>query len=425
MMADEANYRPLEGVKVLELSTMVAAGSCGRMLADWGATVIKVEAESGDMFRNFPKTFLVPCTMDENPLFDNLNSGKRGIVLNLKTPEGMEAMHRLLAEADVFLTNTRVKALKKLGLDYDSLKDKYPRLIEANISGFGEKGPKKDNPGFDTVAFWASSGFNADMMVEGPGSYPVYSSAGPGDIVTAMGLCYAITAALYKRTQTGKGDRVSSSLYGTALWCFHIMSVATEERYGYQYPKTREVSAPTGAPFRTKDNQWVMTTILKIEEQWPVLCNVLGVPELGTDPRYNTALCQRDPEVRKYLMKRFEEIYATKTADEWCKLLTEADIVNDKLAHYKDMEHSQQAWENEYIHEVTCPNGGKSILVRPAMRSDRMGIPTWKRGPMLGEHTEEVLKEIGYTDEQIKAMEEKKAAVQIDTTQFQHLDEEM
>ncbi len=77
-------------------------------------------------------------------------------------------------------------------------------------------------------------------------------------------------------------------------------------------------------------------------------------------------------------MKRFEEIYATKTADEWCKLLTEADIVNDKLAHYKDMEHSQQAWENEYIHEVTCPNGGKSILVRPAMRSDRMGIPTWE-----------------------------------------------
>ena len=312
-MADETNYRPLEGVKVLELSTMVAAGSCGRMLADWGATVIKVEAESGDMFRNFPKTFLVPCTMDENPLFDNLNAGKRGIVLNLKTPEGMEAMHRLLAEADVFLTNTRVKALKKLGLDYDSLKDKYPRLIEANISGFGEKGPKKDNPGFDTVAFWASSGFNADMMVEGPGSYPVYSSAGPGDIVTAMGLCYAITAALYKRTQTGKGDRVSSSLYGTALWCFHIMSVATEERYGYQYPKTREVSAPTGAPFRTKDNQWVMTTILKIEEQWPVLCNVLGVPELGTDPRYNTSLRQRDPEVRKYLMKRFEDGEIVKT----------------------------------------------------------------------------------------------------------------
>lgn len=421
---ENKQYKPLAGVKVVELSTMVAAGSCGRMLADWGAEIIKVETESGDMFRNFPKTFFVPCTMDENPLFDNLNAGKRGIVLNLKTEEGMEAMHRLLKDADIFLTNTRPKALERLGLDYDSLKDRYPGLIVATINGFGEKGPKKDNPGFDTVAFWASSGFNADMMVEGPGSYPVYSSAGPGDIVTAMGLCYAITAALYKKAATGEGDYITTSLYGTALWCFHIMAVATEERYGYTYPKSRENSAPTGAPFKTKDGEWVMTTILNIDAQWPKLCEVLGIPEMANDPRYNSSLRQREPEVRKYLMEKFAEIYATKTADEWCKLLTEADIVHDKLGHYKDMEHSEQAWANDYIHEVTCPNGGKSILVRPAMRSRKMGIPEWKRGPMLGEHTEEVLREIGYTDEQIAAMEAKKAAIQIDTTQFQHLDEE-
>lgn len=140
----EESYRPLDGIKVVELSTMVAAGSCGRMLADWGADVIKIETSSGDMFRNFPKTFFVPCTMDENPLFDNLNAGKRGIVLNLKTSEGMEAMHRMLAEADVFLTNTRPKALQRLGLDYENLKEKYPKLIVANISGFGDKGPKNN-----------------------------------------------------------------------------------------------------------------------------------------------------------------------------------------------------------------------------------------------------------------------------------------
>ena len=261
------------------------------------------------------------------------------------------------------------------------------------------------------------------MMVDGPDSYPVYSSAGPGDIVTAMGLCYAITAALYKRSQTGLGDHVSSSLYGTALWCFHIMAVATEKQYGYTYPKTRENSAPTGAPFRTKDNEWVMTTILQIEKQWPILCNALGVPELGTDPRYNTAIKQRDPEVRKYLMKRFEEIYKTKTADEWCRILTDADIVNDRFAHYKDMETSEQAWANEYIHEVTCPNGKKSILVRPAMRSEKMGIPQWKRGPMLGEHTEEVLREYGYTDEQIEEMKKEEAAVQLDVSGYPHLDQ--
>lgn len=418
----EQAYRPLEGVKVIELSTMVAAGSCGRMLADWGCDIIKVETADGDMFRYFPKTFYVPCTMDENPLFDNLNAGKRGIVLDLKTTEGMEAMHRMLADADIFLTNTRPKALKRLGLDYDQLKARYPKLIMASINGFGEKGPKADDPGFDTVAFWASSGFNADMMVESSESYPVYGAAGPGDIITAMGLCYAIVSALYKRDRTGEGDYVTTSLYGTALWCFHIMAVATEEQYGYQYPKTRENSSPTASPFRTKDGEWIMTTILQIEKQWPILCQALGVPEMGDDPRYCTAIAQRDPEVRKYLMKRLAEIYATKTADEWCKILTEADIVNDKLAHYKDMEHSEQAWANEYIHEVICPNGKKSILVRPAMRSKKMGIPTWKRGPMLGEHTEEVLREFGYSEEQIRDMEAKSAAVQLDVSRYPHLD---
>ncbi len=108
-------------------------------------------------------------------------------------------------------------------------------------------------------------------------------------------------------------------------------------------------------------------------------------------------------------MKLFEKIYATKTADEWCRLLTEADIVHDKLAHYKDMEKSEQAWANEFIHEVTCPNGKKSVLVRPSMRSEKMGIPEWKRGPMLGEHTDELLAELGYTPEQIAQLEEKKA----------------
>jgi (R)-2-hydroxy-4-methylpentanoate CoA-transferase len=398
----EESYLPLTGIKVVELSTMVAASSCGRMLADWGCEIVKVETEKGDMFRFFPKTFYVPCTDDENPLFDNLNAGKRGVVLDLKTPEGMEAIHRMLSEADVFLTNTRPQALKRLGLDYDSLKDKYPKLIHASVNGFGEKGPKANNPGFDTVAFWASSGFNVDMSLEGPNSYPVYGSAGPGDIITAMGLCYAIAAALYKRTQTGLGDRVYSSLYGTALWCFNIMTVSCEKRYGNHFPHSRENSAPTSSSFKTKDGEWIMTTVMKIEEQWPKLCHVLGLDELANDPRYNTSEGQRNHENRKYLMKLFEEAYVTKTADEWSKLLTEVDIVNDKMAHFSDMETSEQAWANEYIHEVTCPNGKKSVLVRPSMRSEKMGIPKWKRGPMLGEHTVEVLEELGYSKEQIE-----------------------
>ena len=399
-MADETNYRPLEGVKVLELSTMVAAGSCGRMLADWGATVIKVEAESGDMFRNFPKTFLVPCTMDENPLFDNLNAGKRGIVLNLKTPEGMEAMHRLLAEADVFLTNTRVKALKKLGLDYDSLKDKYPRLIEANISGFGEKGPKKDNPGFDTVAFWASSGFNADMMVEGPGSYPVYSSAGPGDIVTAMGLCYAITAALYKRTQTGKGDRVSLSLYGTAAWLANIL--VSGSQYGFKMPKRRENSSPFGAPFKCSDGRWFMPQVVVFNRDTPLFYHLLGADDMIGDPRYATRAQFNDVNICRPVIERFEKIFATKTAKEWYDMFSAEGLCCEILARYEDVLTDPQAIANDFVYKMKYDNGQEATLVRTCLRSERMGTPEFNRGPMLGEHTVSILKEAGYSDEEIE-----------------------
>lgn len=190
------------------------------------------------------------------------------------------------------------------------------------------------------------------------------------------------------------------------------MTVSTEERYGNKFPKRRDNSAPTASAFRTKDGEWVTTTLLKIEEQWPKLCHVLGVDEWGNDPRFCTSEKQRDPEVRKYLMEEFAKIYATKTAEEWCKLLTEADIVNDRMAHFSDMEKSEQAWANEFIHEVTCPNGNKSVLVRPSMRSERMGLPEWKRGPMLGEHTREVLAELGFSPEEIDEMLEKHIARQ-------------
>jgi len=403
------SYKPLEGVKIVELSTMVAASSCGRMLADWGADIIKVENGAGDMFRYWPRTFNIACSEDENPIFDTLNANKQGVVLNLKTEQGMEIIHKLLSDADVFLTNTRPKALARLGLDYESLKERYPGLICATITGFGDKGPRANDPGFDTVAFWASSGFNADMMVEGEGAYPVYAAAGPGDIITAMGLMSAITAALYKRKETGLGDHVYTSLYGTALWCFNIMAVASEERYGYKYPKKRSESAPTASPFRTKDNEWVMTTLIKLDEQWPTLCKVLGADDLAHDPKYCTSEAQKDPEARAYLIKRFDEIYATKTADEWKKALTEADLVNDKLGHYSDMEKSEQAWANEFIHKVTCPSGHETVLVRPSMRSERMGIPEFHRGPLLGEHTEQVLLGMGYTAEEIAQMKQDKA----------------
>ena len=406
-MTEETGYRPLAGVKVVELSTMVAASSLGRILCDWGAESIKVEGTKGDPFRNFPKNYRVPCTPDENPLFDSLNGGKQGLVLDLKTPEGMEILHRLLAEADVFITNNRQKSLDKMGLDYGTLKARYPRLVYAQITGYGDAGPKAASPGYDTVAFWANTGFNADMSVDSPGSYPVYGGVGPGDLITALSLFGAIASALYKRTVTGEGDRVSISLYGTGLWCFHLMAVPCEKQYGYTYPRTRYTGTPLGSPYRTRDNEWIMTTIPNVETQWEDFCAAMDMPELKEDPRFTTTENLRSPENSSFLIHHLEEKFLTRTAAQWDKALAAHNIVHDTLGHYKDMETSEQAWANGDIHQVTCPNGKKSVLVRPPMRSDRMGLPAFRRRPLLGEDSDRILEKLGYSREEVEALKEK------------------
>ena len=166
--------KPLEGITVVELSTYIAAPSCGRILATQGARVIKVESPAGDVERKFGPTLFCPANDEENPIYDTLNGGKDHLMLDLKKPEDMERFHKLLAKADVFVTNNRLQALKKMRLDYDSLKERYPKLVYAILLGYGEKGPKVNLPGFDAIAMFATGGLIQDMMVDAPGSYPVY-----------------------------------------------------------------------------------------------------------------------------------------------------------------------------------------------------------------------------------------------------------
>ena len=146
--------KPLAGVKVVELSTYIAASSCGRMLADFGADVVKVESPSGDGFRHFARAYKTPCSEDCNPLFDTVNAGKKGLVLDLKSGDGLAALHKMLEQADVFMTNTRDKALASLGLDLDMLRERYPKLVIASLVAYGEKGSERDRPGYDTMTFW-------------------------------------------------------------------------------------------------------------------------------------------------------------------------------------------------------------------------------------------------------------------------------
>lgn len=398
--------KPLSGLRVVELSTFVAAPACTKLLADWGAEVIKVETEKGDPFRRFGVTFGVPASEEENPLNDMLNGGKRCISLDIKKPEGMRLLHRLLETADIFVTNNRDKALVKIGLDYQSLKEKYPKLIYAHLTGFGDVGPKKDAPGFDTVAFWATTGFLADLSITTEHSYPVSAPTGMGDIVASMMLASSLLGALYARQRTGKGDRVTVSLYGTAIWAMSVIITSAQQKYGYQYPKGRY--DPGATPYRTKDGEWIQSTILEYDRYFPVLYRVLGVPELAEDPRFKTLKASLQPENKRYQIELFEKIYATKTADEWLKLLQEADIVVDRLAHFKEITGDEQALQNGFVTEHVMPNGESCMISRPSARFDSMEVPATACACPVGTDTVRVLGELGLTKEEIDRLAEEK-----------------
>lgn len=385
--------KPLEGITVVELSTYIAAPSCGRILATQGARVIKVEAPAGDVERKFGPTLFCPATEDENPIYDTLNGGKDAVMLNLRDPADMERFHKLLAKADVFLTNNRPKALKKMGLDYDTLKEKYPALVYAILLGYGEKGPKVDFPGFDAIAMFATCGFIQDMMVDAPGAYPTYLPMGFGDHICGTVLAGAIGTALLGRTKTGKGDYVSISLHGAAMWMFSIMSTGTQ--FGYKWPRGRYQGGPMGVPYKTRDNRWVLPVVNEYERYWAAFCHAVGAEEIIDDPRFCTKQATFDPKNREDCIKYFEGCVAKLDADGLVKKLEEADIIASELAHFSDNHQSEQALANNFMSPITYPNGDQITLAQPPVKMGSVEEPHAERAHAIGADNEKVFKEFG------------------------------
>ncbi len=402
------NTKPLTGIKVIDLSQFMSGPVCGKMLADWGADVIKVEGVAGDPNRSVGATIGMPCTEDCNPFFGFINYNKRSLAINLKDPDGMEAMHRLLADADVFVTNWRPRALAKLGLDYESLHKKYPELIWGGISGFGNYGPEKDNAGYDTVAFWAKTGFMIDQM-EG-GEYPAIPFYGAGDDTAGAVLAGAIGTGLFQRERTGQGCQICVPLYGVGIWC-STSAVMQTQYHPEMYPKSRKrPSDPLVNSYRTKDGDWIMTSVFQ-NEKLPHYLKALGREDLVDDPRfcdYETML-----EHRFELVEVLEEAYGRYSTEEVCRRLKEEDIAYNQVMHSVDVHRDPQAVENGLVVEYTHRDGSTTMIpMPPVMFGDKHELEVRYPYPRVGEHSAEILREIGFSDEKIQEMIDRKAVSQ-------------
>ena len=395
--------KPLEGIRVIELANYVAAPIVCRICADLGAEVIKLEGRGGDAWR---ATSLGHTKTDhgENPLFDIFNVGKKSISLNLKNEEGKEIFHKLLENADVLVTNTRNQSLVKLGLDYESLKDKYPRLIYATLTGYGYEGPDCNAPGFDNIAFWSRSGFAGDMTFDAPGSYPVNSRYAMGDTIAGTTLFGGVMTALYQREKTGKGDFVTMSLYNAGIWAFGGSIVMAEKPYCHEFPEKRNFGIPTNLPYRCADGEWIRCTFFEFERYAERFFGALGM----TDVLHELGLVTMADAIdaAEKLVPLFEKAFAAKTSDEWLKTFRELDVVCGRVNHFRDVLEDEQAWANDYIQKYRCQNGEERILPTCPVRLGSQGAFALGKPVMYGENNDDILTSLDYTPEQIKALKE-------------------
>ncbi|WP_024622061.1 CaiB/BaiF CoA transferase family protein [Metaclostridioides mangenotii] len=389
----------LKGVRVVELSSFVAAPCCAKLLGDWGAEVIKIEPLGGDGIRVMGGTFKSPYTDEENPMFELENGNKKGISVNVKTKEGVEVLHKLLEKSDIFVTNVREQALAKMGLTYDQLKDAFPGLIHAHILGYGEEGPLKDKPGFDYTAYFARGGVSQSLMEKG--TSPCNTAAGFGDHYAGISLAAGIMAALYKKQITGEGDKVTVSLFHTALYGMGMM--VTTSQYGNEMPISRaEPNSPLMTTYRCKDDKWIQLALIQYNKWLPKFCDVINRKDIMEDDRFNDISVM--PLHVNEMVEIVEKAMLEKTLDEWSVLLDAADLPFEKVQSCEDLLTDEQAWANDFLFKTTYANGNEGVLVNGPVKFKTMGIKEYSPAPRIGEHTEEVLRELGYNDDEISAM---------------------
>ncbi|AYH43531.1 CoA transferase [Azoarcus sp. DN11] len=398
--------RPLEGIRIVEVGVWHAGPGASAILGDLGAEIIKIESLSGDPERYFGTFGALPPIEADIPnwtlLFEITNRNKKGICLDIDTEAGQAILHALVKEADIFVTNLRQSTKPKIGIDYASLAKVNPKLIYANVSGFGPVGPMSDVGGFDPLG-QAISGMSFMTGAEEPTLLQTIIL----DQLTAIAASHAILTALVTRERQGIGQEVQVSLYGTATWLLHanlLCSSLLKQTAQVRWDRSR--NPPLRNMFKCQDGKWIMGANHPEHKYWPTFCEAVGEKELAVDPRFAT------PELRKAnmpeLIARLDGLFAKKPQKEWLEILLAAGLLFAPIQQLADVVDDPQALTNGYMVDFEHRALGKIRVPGYPIRFSAHEVGTHGPAPELGEHTDSVLAALGYTERDIGRLRDEK-----------------
>lgn len=381
---------------MLDVGSWIAAPVATTMLADMGASVIKVEEPTmGDAYRNFSGLPFTPMA-DVNYAWAADNRNKRSIGLNLRAAEGLGILKQLMRECDVYVTNQPLPLRRELGLMYEDIKAENERMIYASLTAYGEEGPERDREGFDLVAYWARGGLMD--MVRPIGGEPAQAIPGMGDHPTAVAVYANIVTALLQRERTGKGTKVHTSLLGNGLFagtCISQAVFAKADFSNYRDPDHAHFNRPL---YQTADDGWLQFSMVRTPDQFDRMVIAMELFDLLADERFMT------PEARfenyTALVAQFRETLRQKTAAQWLDIFAEADVPAAVMGTMAELIDDQQI----AINHMTRPpveDIGMTQVIQDPINVEGMARVGAKKAPELGEHTDAVLAELGYSSEQI------------------------